>query len=96
MEVVGRWGVSVLKRNVLDLYFVECLIWTIQHLYDYFNKEHRNEHEIDAKRLTIIKYMMDTVTSHNDFSRKIGSINIQQCTFIGLVSSLLGLKLIWK
>jgi hypothetical protein len=49
-----------------------------------------------AKKINIIKYAMDTITSHNDFSRKLFTLNVQQCTLMGFISSFLGLTLVWK
>jgi hypothetical protein len=49
-----------------------------------------------AKKINIIKYAMDTITSHNDFSRKLFTLNIQQCTLMGFISSFLGITLVWK
>lgn len=39
---------------------------------------------------------MDTVVSHNDFSAKQFSIQTKDSTILGLVSSIMGLALVWK
>ena len=42
LKVFKERGALALRRNVVNLYFLECVLWTCQHIYDYFKKEHKN------------------------------------------------------
>jgi hypothetical protein len=46
--------------------------------------------------MMIVKYVMDTLTSHNDFSRRLFTIDPKLAALIGTASSFLNLYLIWK
>lgn len=72
------------------------MIWTLQHIFDYFTKEHKTEAETKNRQANIVKYMMDALVSHNDFSGKLFTIDTKSSTMIGLASSIIGLVLIWK
>lgn len=44
----------------------------------------------------IIKYTLDTVLSHNDFSLRKFTLGVKDMSVIGICSSVFGLGLIWK
>ena len=65
-------------------------------LYDYIkNRKHRSRQENLKKELTIAKYMFDSFTSHNEFSKKLFTCDPKVNTMIGFVSSVVGLVALW-
>jgi hypothetical protein len=83
-----------LKRNVANIYFFECLGWLCYHIYEYSRS---NDEQVKEKnKMMILKYVMDSLTSHNDYSNRMFTINPKLASCIGAVSSFLNLYLIWK
>lgn len=81
---------------MVNFYFIECVLWTCQHIYDYFHKDHKTESEILARKKNISKYVMDMAVSHNEFSWKQFTISVKNLTLVSLISSIVGLNLVWK
>ena len=69
LRVFKERGASTLKQNVCNSYFLECVLWTMLHIYEYFRKE-ETPAEKTTRRINIGKYFMDMLLSHNDFSRR--------------------------
>lgn len=69
LRVLKERAVTTLKQNVCNSYFVECVLWTLLHIYEYFTKE-ETKAEKKTRRINIGKYFMDVLLSHNDFSRR--------------------------
>lgn len=89
-----RESLAKLRTNVANIYFLECLGWLIYHLYEYMRS--KDEEAKRRNKLMIIKYTMDGLISHNDFSRKMFTINPKIISLIGLASSYFNLLSIWK
>ena len=65
-------------------------------IYDYVkNRSHRSRQENLRKELTIAKYALDSITSHNEFSRRVYTCNPKVNTLIGTISSIVGLVVLW-
>ena len=87
---------QLLRKNVSNCYFIECLMFLYLNLYDYIkNRQHRTRQQNLKKELTIAKYALDSFTSHNEFSRKLFSCDPKVNTFVGFVSSVVGLIVLW-
>lgn len=76
LRVIKERGLASLKKNVANIYFCECVLWCCLHTYDYLTKD-KTEAEIRTRRINIVKYLMDTAISHNDFSMKRFSIGVK-------------------
>lgn len=76
LRVIEERGLATLKKNVANIYFCECILWCCVHIYDYFTKD-KTESEINRRRVNIVKYLMDTALSHNDFSMKKFSVGVK-------------------
>lgn len=83
-----------LKRNVANIYFLECIGWLIYHSYEYIRS--KDEESRYKNKMMMIKYVLDTFTSHNDFSQRLFTANPKIISTIGFISSLLNLYLVWK
>jgi hypothetical protein len=92
--VEKRESLSKLRTNVANIYFLECLGWLIYHLYEYMRS--KDEETRHRNKMLITKYTMDALISHNDFSRKMFTLNQKIISLIGLASSYFNLYLIWK
>lgn len=46
--------------------------------------------------MAIIKYLLDGLVAHNDFSHKLFTIESKLSTIISLISAALNLYLVWK
>lgn len=65
-------------------------------IYDYIkNRSHRSRQENLRKELTITKYALDSITSHNEFSRRVYTCGPKVHTVIGTISSIVGLVVLW-
>lgn len=95
LKVIKERGLAKLKKNVANIYFFECVLWCCLHVYDYYTKD-KTQDELKVRRINILKYLMDTAISHNDFSLKSFTIGAKESTLLGLTSSVIGLALIWK
>lgn len=96
LKVIKESNLKVLKKFIANLYFFECVTWTLLHLYEFFTKkDSRTPKEATKKKFMILKYILDSVTSHNDYSARRFSLQPKTATVVGLASSLLGLGLIW-
>lgn len=89
-----RESLAKLRKNVANIYFLECLGWLIYHLYEYMRS--KDEEIRYRNKMMIIKYAMDALISHNDFSRKVFTIDPKIISLISLTSSYFNLYLIWK
>lgn len=92
--VERRESLVRLRTNVANIYFLECLGWLIYHLYEYMRS--KDEEARHRNKMLIIKYIMDALVSHNDFSRKMFTLNPKIISLIALASSYFNLYLIWK
>jgi hypothetical protein len=96
LHVLKSQNTAMFRKNVFDFYFIECLIWTLLHTFEYLTKDNYTPLERSTKKENIVRYFMDTILSHNDYSHKLFSISLKKSGIIGILSSLLGLKLVWK
>lgn len=83
-----------LKKNVANIYFLECLGWLCYHVYEY--RHSRDEEAREKNKMMICKYLLDSLTSHNDFSARTFTLDPRLCACLALASSSLNLYLIWK
>ncbi len=94
LRVVTSGKLALLRKYVVNMYFLECLGWLGYHSFLYLNSS--DQEGRDKNRTMICKYIMDALTSQNDSTFKILTINPKLTSLIGAVSSLLNLSLIWK
>lgn len=83
-----------LKKNVANIYFLECLGWLCYHIYEY--RHSREEEGRQKNKMMVYKYLLDAITSHNDFSARTFSLDPRLCACLAFASSFLNLYLIWK
>ena len=83
-----------LRKRVLDIYFFECLGWVCFYLYEYFKSD--SEESRYKNKMSVVRYLLDSLVSHNEFSRKLFHIDPKISCLIGLVSSCINVHLIWK
>jgi len=92
--IKGERKLAGLRKNVADLYFVECLGWLAYYLYEWWKG---GDEELKEKnKLSVLRYLLDSVVSHNEFSRRKYTLNPKLACLVGLVSSVLNVYLVWK
>lgn len=92
LKVLKEYKLTSLKRNVADLYFVECLGWLSYYVMTYSSCEQ------DKKRrhmMMIFKLGLDCFSSMNDFSGRWLTFNPKITSLVSLTSSLINIVLIW-
>ena len=72
-----------------DCYFVECIVWLIYHVLTLKNTEEGKKRRIKIAK--IVKYVLDSITSHCKFSKRVFELNPKYAAYIGIISSILGL-----
>lgn len=83
-----------LKKRIGNLYFLECLGWLINYIHEYSNSKNP---EIKQRNLiVIVRYVLDSLISHNEFSMKRFNLDPKIVSILGLVSSMLNILLVWK
>ena len=96
LEVLKPRNMDLLRKYVANLYFLECLIWSFLHLYEFLKKKDiRSKKDSWKKQLNIFKYVLDSLTSHNDFSGRKFTLQPKGTSAIGLISSIVGMILVW-
>ena len=85
---------ALLRKYVANIYFLECLGWLGYHSYLYAKAD--DEDSKEKNKTMIYKYIMDALTSQNDSTIKVLTINPKVASLIGVVSSLLNISLVWK
>ena len=96
LQVIKARNMDSLRKYVANLYFLECLIWACLHLYEFMKKKDiKSKKDSWKKQLNILKYILDSITSHNDFSRRKFTISVKKNSAIGLTSSIVGMILVW-
>ena len=83
-----------LRKNVANIYFLECVGWLCYHVYEYAHS--KEEESREKNKMMIYKYLLDSVTSHNDFSGRMFTLDARLAACLGFASSFLNLYLIWK
>ena len=75
-----------------DCYFIQCVILLFYHLRTARKVyEEGDKKKIKIKALKIIKYLLDAITSHNKFSKRVIELGASKTAIIGIVSSLIGI-----
>lgn len=64
------------------------------YLYEYSRAE--TEEARHKNKMSVVRYLLDTVVSHNEFSKRRFTINPKVTCLIGLLSSLINISLVWK
>ena len=77
-----------------DLYFLECIGWLLYYSYEYVKAE--SDEAKNRNRLAVVRYVLDIVISHNDFSGRKMELSNKAVSILGVISSLLNLYLVWK
>ena len=96
LGVIQARKVESLKKYVANLYFFECIVWTLLHVYDFITKRDiKTGKDLWKKKLNIIKYALDSTTSHNDFSGRRFNMEAKPSSTVGLISSVVGMILVW-
>lgn len=83
-----------LRKRIADLYFFECIGWLLYYSYEYVKAD--SEEGKRRNRIVIVRYVLDIVISHNDFSGRRMELGGKMISVLGVISSLLNLLLIWK
>lgn len=89
----GRKGLPKLRQRVADCYFLECICWLGLYSYQLLKAK---EEDRPKKAGIVLRYFLDSLTSHNDFSARIYSLDQRLTALLGLFSSILNLCLIWQ
>lgn len=89
----GRKGLGLLRQRVADCYFLECIGWLGLYSYQLLKAK---EEDRPKKATIVLRYLLDSLTSHNDFSSRIHTLDPRLSSLLGLLSSLLNLCLIWQ
>lgn len=95
LKVIPEYQMSNLRQNVLDLYFIECMIWLCQHSYELKTGNFTSE-QLYKKILYILKYIIDGITSFNDSSFRSWTLGLKTTSLLSIISSIIGLLIIWK
>lgn len=75
-----------------NCYFIQCFTYLIFHLRTFNKVWHEgNRNKIKTKILKIIKYVLDSLTSHNKFSLRLFEIGAERAAVIGIASSIIGI-----
>lgn len=96
LNIIRERGINTLKKNIANFYFFQCCLWVIQQIYDLYIKNNQTKEQLQTRKINILKYSMDTMISHNDFSGKLFSIEQKNSCVLGLISSIIGFVLICK
>lgn len=94
MGVIRSDGLPEMRRRVADLYFLECIGWLIYYSYEYWKAE--SEEAKNKNKIAVVRYLLDIVISHNDFSGRRIEFSNKTVSILGVISSLLNLYLVWK
>jgi len=94
MGVIRSEGLPGMRRRVADLYFLECIGWLIYYSYEYVKAE--SDEAKNRNKLAVVRYVLDIVISHNDFSGRKMELSNKAVSILGVISSLLNLYLVWK
>ena len=96
LKVIKEGNMLLLRKHISNLYFYECVVWSSLHIYELLTKKDiKTPKDSLKKKLYILKYILDSLTSHNDFSGRKFTFSLKVNTIIGLVSSLVGMILVW-
>lgn len=96
LSVIKERWISTLRKNVSDLYFLECVGWLLYYGYQYAFPKEKKEGRRTRERLILAKYVLDCLTSFNDFSCNSHPMNSKLAASLGFLSSVMNLCLIWK
>ena len=89
----GRKGLPVLRQRVADCYFLECVGWLGLYCYQLLKAK---QEERPKKAAIVLRYFLDSLISHNDFSGRRHSLDQRITAVLGVLSSLLSLGLAWQ
>ena len=83
-----------LRKRLANLYFMECIGWLIYHFTEYFNASTKEDKF--KNKMAVIKYVLDGLIAHNDFSLKLFSTDSKITSLMSVTSGFLNLYLVWK
>lgn len=75
-----------------DCYFIGCFIWLQFHLRTLPKTWREGTYtQKKVKILKIVKYLIDSITSYNKFSKRIWELQPKKAAILGIISSFIGL-----
>lgn len=89
----GRRGLLGLRQSVADCYFLECIGWLGLYSYQMIKAKGADRRK---KATIVLRYLLDSIITHNDFSGRKHILDIRITTILGIFSSLLSLSLAWQ
>lgn len=90
----GSALVPAIKRRIANMYFLECLGWLVNYLHEYYRAE--NEEQRHRNAIVIVRYVLDSIISHNEFSLRCFTLEPKVTSILGVCSSILNIYLVWK
>lgn len=89
----GRKGLPGLRQRVADCYFLECIGWLGLYCYQMLKAKGEDRRK---KAAIVLRYLLDSIISHNDFSGRRHSLDLRITALLGVFSSLLNISLAWQ